>query len=573
MAGRRNAKNNVSVVNGRINELQNPRTAFYPAATYLPSSSHALLRVTRLDLEPEFAAGGRSNSLNSTAQSHVVREIDVLHPERTLSMLAFVIATMTAAQEIHVHRPPERLGTVSFPNSCKPAVQPEFNRGVALLHSFAYTAAGEAFQSVAHQDSRCAIAHWGIAMTYFHQLWDPAISTQSSSAAQREIEQALRLRARTERERQFVRAAALVFQRPASAPYITRLQNYEQAMAVLASQNKNDVEAQIFYALALVASASPADKMHTRQKQAVALLQPLFRSYPQHPGIAHYIIHACDNSEMAPQGLSAAKAYSAIAPSAPHALHMPSHIFTRLGLWEDSISSNVAARDAAHQEGDIAEELHAMDYLVYAYLQGGRDADAAQVIQQARKMPTLNVGDFKIAYAFTAMPIRFLVERQQWSQAAELMPPGPVPPQVAAITVWARGLGLARSVPTGGASEEVDALQAIEAQLHSSGNEYWATQVRIMQLEVMAWSSQAKQMNDRAVALMREAADQEDSIEKQPVTPGPILPAREQLAQLLLQQGHPDSAAKEFKQALTIAPGRRGALHGLAQATEQSHLN
>ena len=235
-------------------------------------------------------------------------------------------------------------------------------------------------------------------------------------------------------------------------------------MEDLAAQNQKDVEAQVFYALALLANASPADKTHAKQKQAAALLEPLDRSYPDHPGIPHYLIHVYDNAELAPKGLSAARAYSQIAPSAPHALHMPSHIFTRLGLWDDSIASNLAAQEAARQQGDTGEELHAMDYLVYAYLQSGRDKEAAQVVQQLKSMPELNAANFKIGYASTAMPIRYVVERGRWSDAAAIVPPKEGPPHVVAIAVWARGLGLARSGHAPEARAEIERLRQIETR-------------------------------------------------------------------------------------------------------------
>jgi tetratricopeptide (TPR) repeat protein len=337
----------------------------------------------------------------------------------------------------------------------------------------------------------------------------------------------------------------------------------------LAAQNRKDVEAQVFYALALLANVSPTDKTHAKQKQAADLLEPLDRSYPQHPGIPHYLIHAYDNEELAQRGLAAAKAYVQIAPSAPHALHMPSHIFTQLGLWDDSIASNLAAREAARQQGDTGEELHAMDYLVYAYLQCGRDKEAAQVIQQLKDMQKLNVGDFKIGYASTAIPIRFAVERKQWTDAAGIVPPIGAPPQVVAIAVWARGVGLARSGRAAEARVEVDGLRQIEEQLRTAGNDYWATQARILKREVMAWSAQAEGKPDESAALMRAAADEEDGIEKLPVTPGPIVPAREQLGYVLLEQNRPELAQKEFAAALANAPGRRGALQGVAIAAER----
>lgn len=494
----------------------------------------------------------------------------MFHASRILLPIAFLVSPFLAPQEMHVDHAPERLGQVSFPVSCQPAVQHEFDRGVALLHSFAYTAAQDAFRSVADQDPGCAMAHWGIAMAYFHQLWEPRLSPASNSSAQREIEQAVRIGAGTERERQFILAAALMFRDDTSAPYQARASDYEQAMRDLEARNPNDAEAQVFYALALLSNASPSDKTHVKEKQAIDLLDPLLRSNPQHPGIVHYLIHACDNAELASRGLPAARAYSEIAPSAPHALHMPSHIFTRLGLWDDSIASNIAARDAARRAGDTGEELHAMDYLVYAYLQSGRDADAARVIEQLKAMPNLNTGDFKVGYSATAMPIRYLVERREWNDAAVVVPPAAAPPHVRAIAVWAQGLGLARSGRAVEARKPIDALERIEEQLHRSGNLYWATQVSVLKREVMAWSAQAQEKDDEARILMREAADQEDSIEKLPVTPGPIVPAREQLGDLLLQQGRPEMASKEFQAALRSAPGRLQALHGAAEATERS---
>jgi hypothetical protein len=485
-----------------------------------------------------------------------------------LSLL--LITPFLPAQEMHSHRAPEKLGTVSFPISCTSAVQQQFDRGVALLHSFAYSAAENTFQSVTELDPTCAMAHWGVAMTYFHQLWDPPLTPASISSGRQEIGRAQQLGAGSERERHFIHALALIYQDAATVPYRTRALNYERAMAELAAENKGDVEVQVFYALALLANAPPADKTHAKQKQAADLLEPLDRAHPEHPGISHYLIHACDNAELAPRGLAAARAYSRIAPSAPHALHMPSHIFTRLGLWEDSISSNLAAREAAQQQGDTGEQLHAMDYLVYAYLQVGRDNDSIQVIQQLDNMRTLDAGDFKIAFASTAMPVRYAVERSRWADAAGIIPPTGGPPHVVAIAVWARGMGLARSGRANEARAEIDRLRQLEQELSASGNNYWATQVGILRREVTAWSAQANSEPDKALALMRVSADEEDAIEKLPVTPGPIVPAREQLGYLLLEQNQAGLALKEFRTALTNTPGRRGALQGATRAIQLS---
>jgi tetratricopeptide (TPR) repeat protein len=487
-----------------------------------------------------------------------------------ISLTLLIIVPFSAGQETHTHGVPEKLGKVSFPISCKPLVQEQFDRGVALLHSFAYAPAEKAFQGVAELDPRCAMAHWGAAMTYFRQLWDPPILPATIPIAQKEIQRAQSIETKSDRERQLIHALALLYEDAGSVPYRTRAENYEKAMGRIASENSKDVEIQAFYALSLLANASPADKTHAKQKQAADFLEPLDRAYPQHPGIPHYLIHAYDNAELAPRGLPAARTYSQIAPSAPHALHMPSHIFTRLGLWEDSITSNRAAREAAHEQGDVGEELHAMDYLMYAYLQSGREQDAAQVTQQLDHMSLPSTGDFKVGYAATAMPVRYAVERGRWADATAIVPPTGAPPHVVAIAVWARGLGFARTGHSTEARAEVDRLRELEAQLRTSGNAYWATQVGILKREVMAWCAQTDKNADEATALMRAAAEDEDAIEKLPVTPGPIVPAREQLGYLLLQQNHPSLALNEFKTALLNAPGRRGALQGAARAAELS---
>ncbi len=495
----------------------------------------------------------------------------MIHPWRILLVLLVLVScSFSSAQEMHEHGVPEKLGTVSFPTSCTPAVQKQFDRGVALLHSFAYSAAAEAFRQVAELDPKCAMAHWGVAMSYYHQLWEPPISPAVMASALVEIQRAQQIGAATAREREFIQALALIYQDVGTVPYHTRALKYEQAMSRLAAANRTDVEAQVFYALALLANASPSDKTHDRQKEAAALLEPLDVTYPRHPGIPHYLIHAYDNAELAPQGLSAARAYAQIAPSAPHALHMPSHIFTRLGLWDDSIASNLAAKQAAEQQGETGEELHSMDYLVYAYLQTGHDQEAAAVIQQLITMSASKGYDFKGAYAATAMPVRYAVERAQWADAAAITPPTGAPPHVMAVAVWARGIGLAHSGHTSEADAEMKTLQQIEKQLRAAGNEYWAMQVGIQAQEVAAWSAMAKKQPEQAVALMRAAADAEDAVEKLPVTPGPILPAREQLGYLLLEQNRPDLALKEFQTALVNAPGRRAALQGIAVASASS---
>ena len=419
----------------------------------------------------------------------------------------FVASSVVNGQDEHRHGSSEKLGIVSFPISCRAEVQQQFDRGVALLHSFAYAAAEAAFQSVSELDSHCGIAHWGTAMTYYHQLWDPPLSPSAIPEGKKEIQLAQDAGTSTPRERAYINALGLIYQAEDSIPYRTRALNYERAMKTIADSNRTDVETQVLYALALLSNAPPTDKTHANQKKAAEILQPLFRTNPQHPGIPHYLIHAYDNAELAPKGIAAAREYSKIAPSAPHALHMPSHIFTRLGLWDDSIASNIAAKQAAHELGDQGEELHAMDYLVYAYLQSGRDPDALIVIEQLKKMSTPNNADFKSTFASTAMQIRYIVERSQWSDAAMIAAPVGAPPHVVAIAIWARGLGLSRTGHSGKARSEAEQLGQIDMQLRASGNDYWATQVGIMKREVLAWSLQSDGKLVEAVTTMREAAD------------------------------------------------------------------
>ena len=472
-----------------------------------------------------------------------------------------------AAPQEHEHPVPEKLGIVKFPTSCPADVQQEFERGVALLHSFAYSAAEKAFRDVAKADPKCAMAHWGIAMTYFHPLWPPPLPKETMALGAEEIERARQLGG-SDREREFIDALSFIYTNTDSVPYDDRANRYMEAMGKLAEHNPDDAECQIFYALALLATAPPTDSTHANQKKAAAILEPLFRKYPEHPGIPHYLIHAYDNVEMATQGVKAARIYARIAPSAPHALHMPSHIYTRLGMWEESIASNMAARKAAHEEGDIGEELHAMDYLTYANLQLGRDQDAARVLDDLRKMTNLSPKYFKVAYAASAMPARYAIERRKWNEAVRLVPIADVLPQAAAITAWSRAVGFARSKQAAAAREEVAKLTSAYEQLRGAGDGYWATQIHVQLNSALAWINHAEGKEDEAVKLMRAAADEEDAVEKLPVTPGAIVPAREQLGDLLLESNRALEAVVEFERALKMTPQRRAALIGQARARE-----
>jgi tetratricopeptide (TPR) repeat protein len=471
-----------------------------------------------------------------------------------------------SAQE-HEHPVPEKLGLVKFPTSCAASVQKDFERGIALLHSFAYSAAEKAFRDVAEADPKCAMAHWGMAMTYFHPLWPPPLPEGNVVRGREEIERARQLGG-SDREREFIEALSNIYTDADSRPYLDRANRYSAAMGKLAEHNPDDAECQVFYALALLGTALPTDSTHVNQKKAAALLEPLFRKYPEHPGIPHYLIHAYDNVEMAGQGVEAARVYAQIAPSAPHALHMPSHIHTRLGMWQESIASNTAARKAAHEEDDIGEELHAMDYLTYANLQLGRDQDAARILDDLRKMTNLAPKYFKVAYAASAMPARYAIERRQWNEATRLAPIADTLPQASAITTWSRAVGFARNKQPAAARKETAKLTSAYDQMRAAGEEYWATQIHAQLNSALAWINHAEGKDDEAIKLIRGAADEEDAVEKLPVTPGAIVPAREQLGDLLLESNRPAEALKEFERALTVTPQRRGALMGRERARE-----
>ena len=477
-----------------------------------------------------------------------------------------------AGQESHSDHPaPEKLGIVHFETSCAPGTHAEFERAIALLHSFAYSASRQAFADVAAEDSHCAMAFWGEAMTHYHPLWEPQVDSQDEfRQATDEIAHAATLDGASPRERQYIEALQLYYRDWEHVAPAQRAKSYSDAMAMVAKSNPKDDEAQVFYALSLIATASPTDKSHTNQKQAAAILEPLWKHHPQHPGIPHYLIHAYDNTELAMRGLPAARAYAKIAPSAPHALHMPSHIFTRLGFWNESVASNRAAQAAASEQGDLGEELHAADYLTYAYLQLGLDDRAAKIAAPYHALPALAVAQFKIGYAANAMPVRLAVERHDWERAGNLTPLAGSAPNVAAIVYWARAIGHARAKSPTSPDADIQALAACGDQLRATGNTYWVAQVDAMLKSAQGWKMQMDGDPAQAVAHLRDAADEEDALEKLPVTPGPIVPAREQLGELLLELHRPTEALTEFKAVLVLAPNRRGALMGAAAAARDA---
>jgi len=482
-----------------------------------------------------------------------------------VSMALSMAAPVHAQDGQHHHPAPERLGTVRFETRCAPAVAAAFDRAVALLHSFAYEDADKGFADVAARDPGCAIAHWGRAMTRYHQLWEiPAGAALTAGIA--EIGQAQSMRAGAPRERALIAALGTYYANANQIPAAARAMRYSDAMAAVTRDYPNDTEIAIFYALSLVATAPSTDRTHARQKRAADILEPIWKRAPDHPGVPHYLIHAYDSAELAQRGLSAARAYAKIAPSAPHALHMPSHIFTRLGLWDDSIASNIAARDAARAQGDVGEALHAMDYLTYAYLQQGRTADAEAVVTAVQAMTGLSGTGFKIGYAGNAMPVRLAVETRDWATASRLTPMPGSAPQVAAIVWWARALGKLRATAPGSADADIGELEACREALRAVNDVYWTAQVDAQVKSAQSWRLASKGEGEAAIAAMAAAADEEDALEKLPLTPGPIVPAREQLGELLLMLGKSNEALVAFDSALALAPGRRGAVLGRANA-------
>lgn len=484
----------------------------------------------------------------------------------------------------HSEGDPTKLGKVHFPISCGAESQKKFDAGLAMLHSFWYGKSDEAFAELAAADPGCAMAHWGVAMSRFHQIWEvPASDDFKAGVAA--IAAARAATAKTQRERDYIEALGTYYDKSDSLDHVNRFLAYEKAMSELAAKYPKDPEASIFYALALNGVANnglPPDKTYARQKKAGAILEPIFREMPDHPGIAHYIIHSYDYPPLAARGVDAARRYAKIAPDSPHALHMPSHIFTRLGLWEDSISSNLASADAARRDlqktmpGAFSfDELHAMDYLAYAYLQTGRDAEARKVLDAAARAEKFDKQSFAAAYALTAIPARLALERRDWTAAAAVeMRPASFAwtkfPWTESTVVFSRAVGFARGGNTASAGTEIARLEKLRDSLRESKNGYWADQVEISRREAAAWLSRAEKKDAEALELMRSAAALEDTTDKHPVTPGPILPAREQLGDLLLELGKPAEALPEYRADLTASPNRLNGLYGAARAARLS---
>ena len=466
------------------------------------------------------------------------------------------------------------LGTVEFRVSCTAEAQESFTRGVALLHSFTYEESAEAFRKAGATDPRCAMAHWGLAMTEYHQLWEPYAGPDELKRGADEIQKARELKAGTAREKDYIEALGVFYDGWEQRGHAVRAKAYQEAMRGVQERNPKDEEAAILYALALVATASLEDKSYENQRKAASILEPIFAAHSDHPGVAHYLIHAYDNPVLAPQGVAAARAYSKIAPDLPHALHMPSHIFTRLGLWGDSVSSNLAAASAARQHGDLGEEFHAMDYLVYAYLQLGKNDEAGKIRDH---LPAAGVAKgssaFKINFAKASIRARCALEQQHWTEAEILVPEPGVQPQVAAISLWAAALGAAHTGNLPAARQHAEQVTRLSVELREKGEAYWAQQVAIQAEEAGAWVAFAEHRPNEALRLLGMAADHEDAAEKHSVTPGAIRPARELLGDLLMEMHEPKEALRAYRQVLAVAPGRRNSLKGVAEAERASGMS
>jgi predicted Zn-dependent protease len=488
------------------------------------------------------------------------------------------------AQEMHHHEAGEKLGEVNFPVSCSAEAQKQFNHALALLHSFQYAEAEQAFSAIGATDPGCAMRFWGVAMSNYHPLWVPPSPAELKRGAAA-IGQAKSLGAKTEREKDYINAIATFYKDSDRLDHATRARAYTQAMSQVYLRYPEDDEAAVFYALALNERALVAGEQEyvENKKKAGEILNRVLPKEPNHPGVVHYLIHSYDVPKLAYLALPAARSYAKIAPSSSHAVHMPSHIFTRLGLWQESIRSNVVSAAIAKAKVSKTnpgwasqDQLHALDYLAYAYLQGAQDGKAKEVLDEADSLSQVDQVVFQAAYAWSAIPARHALERHRWDEAAALTPhPASFPWEqfrfAEANIYFARAVGAARTGNADAARREIEKLASIQKELAEVKVGYdWATQVGIQRGTASAWLARAEGKSDEALRLMRDASDLEDSTEKHPVTPGAILPAREMLGDLLLEVNQPSAALKEYETVLQNSPNRFNSLYGAARAAELS---
>ena len=469
----------------------------------------------------------------------------------------------------------QEVGSVQFSTSCSKNVGESFNRAVALLHSFQYERARQAFGEVASQDPQCAMAQWGIAMSHYHGLWDNGDMGAGHDALGRAQQIAAANPKTTPREKAYINALAEIY--GDSNDKAARAQVFEQKMAAVQAAYPDDGEAAIFHALTLAITAPKTDKTFANQRKCGEILEPIFARQPHHPGVAHYIIHCYDNPVLAEKGLGAARMYAKIAPASAHANHMPSHIFTRVGSWDESVTSNLrSAEMAAKDEGASIngeardQRLHAMDYLAYAYLQSGRVKQAKAVLDGMNSLKPANGLSLTGGYALAAIPARNALELGNWQQASALQVRGEGVPWAQAITWMAIGVGSARSGNLDRASQAEQTLASLRDTIAKQKNLYWSNQVEVQRREVASWIAEKSGKSSDAIGLMRSAADLEESMDKHAVTPGAVIPAREMLAQLLLLENHPQESLTEYEAVLKVTPNRFNALYGAANSAEAS---
>jgi hypothetical protein len=492
------------------------------------------------------------------------------------SMILLAGSWLSSAQPLHAGQKPEamakHLGDVHFPASCSPKVQGTFDTGVALLHSFQYDRASKAFGDVAQQDPGCAMAYWGEAMSLYHQLWDfPRSETLAKGRGF--IEKANQVGAKTDRERAYIVAAATFYQDNPKLTHAERAGDYSKRMAKVFEQNPKDVNAGAFYALSLVALPAKGEEALANDRKAIAILDKLFAEYPNHPGVVHYLIHASDSPQLAPQGLAAARRYGQIAPDSAHALHMPAHIFSRLGLWQDSIKSNLAsaatAAKATHDgiDNEADNQLHALDFLEYAYLERGMNQKAREVIDEVRKVQGASEGEMASHQAY--FQARYDVITDSWKEAARLAAGPNVNTGAQADVYWARTIGAARSGDVAGARQNSQKLDNVYAKLNAENSRRGYTVEKgkgVQQMEAEAWLEFADGKHEPAIAAMRDAAEKEESEGMETLA----VPARIILGEMLLELHQPVKALAAYETAQKESPNRFDGLYGAARAAELS---
>jgi len=492
-----------------------------------------------------------------------------------LLVSALLFVALAASQENHQHAlTDQEVGSVHFATSCSADLATPFNRAVALLHSFQYEQARQAFTEISEKDPQCAMAQWGVAMSHYHGMWDNGDTAAGRVALKKAQAIAAGNPKTTVREVAYIEALAEIYREDGKDPN-AHGQAFEQKMAAVQAAYPQDDEAAIFHALSLAITAPKTDKTFSNQRKCGEILEPIFAKQPHHPGIAHYIIHCYDNPVLAEKGLNAARVYATIAPASAHANHMPSHLFTRVGSWDESIHSNMkseelaAAAESTSKNGEARDQrLHAMDYLEYAYLQSGRVGKAKAVVDEMNSLPSISGLTLTGDYALAAIPARYTMELGSWQQASELAARESGVPWAQAITWAAIGIGSARAGNLERANQAEQKLAVLRDAIANKNNSYWANQVEVQRREVAAWIAQQRDKAADALQLARSAAELEESMDKSAVTPGAVIPGREILAELLLMQHQPKQSLAEYQSVLKIAPNRFNALYGAARAAE-----